>query len=42
MDYVVDSLNQLLRRSGFGAKDIIRITGKFAESFKSLGVLRQV
>src|SRR5262249_62257949 len=41
VDYVVDSWNQLLRRSGFGAKDIIRITSKFADSFKGLGVLRQ-
>ena len=41
VDYVVDSLNQLLWRSGFGAKDIIRITSKFAKSCKGLGVLRQ-
>jgi hypothetical protein len=41
VDCVVDSLNQLLRRSGFGAKNIIGITSKFAESCKGLGVLRQ-
>src|SRR5215467_3910262 len=42
VDYVVDSLNQLLWRSGFGAKDIIRITSKFTESCEGLGVLGEV
>src|SRR5262249_838117 len=41
VDYVVDSLNQRVGRSGCGGKEIMRITSKFAECFKGLGVLRQ-
>ena len=41
VDCIMDGLDQLLRRLGFGAENVIGISSKFAESCKGLGVLRQ-
>jgi hypothetical protein len=41
VDCVVDGLDQLLRRLGFAAENVIGIGSKFAESCKGLGMLCQ-